>query len=87
MDSLLEERIRQRAFELSEDPTRADLSAIDHWLDAERLIMGGLAEDDTTYEAASDQTIIETTSKDDTTKRTTTETDRRRAGSTLRRGS
>ncbi|TVQ33928.1 MAG: hypothetical protein EA356_11450 [Geminicoccaceae bacterium] len=50
MDSITEERIRQRAFELSEDPARAHLSDIDNWLDAERLVLGGLAEDEGSYQ-------------------------------------
>ncbi len=52
MDARTEELIRGKAFELSEAPDRATRTAIDNWLEAERLILGGLAEEAATYETA-----------------------------------
>ena len=45
MDPRLEDRIRQRAFELSEEPERSEATPVDNWLEAERQISDGLAED------------------------------------------
>ncbi|MEO1091910.1 MAG: hypothetical protein AAFX81_14865 [Pseudomonadota bacterium] len=45
------ERIRRQAFQLSMEPSRAHLSDVDNWLDAERAILNGLAEDGAAYQA------------------------------------
>lgn len=69
MDTRTEELIRLKAFELSQLPERMESSAIDNWLDAERLILGGLAEEGATYAAAEDlsddQTAVETPNTQD----------------------
>jgi hypothetical protein len=53
MDERIQDLIRMRAFELSQDPNRTALSDLDNWLDAERMILGGLHEDEQSYDAAS----------------------------------
>jgi hypothetical protein len=52
MHAQTQERIRRLAFELSKRPTRAAKSPLENWLEAERAILCGLAEDGALYEPA-----------------------------------
>ncbi len=59
MDAQVHDRIRVLAFELSQLPGRARMNELDNWLEAERAILSGLAEDGALYEPAPN-TIEET---------------------------